>query len=314
VSQSTANVFLDPGYVLVTAAYNEELYIERAIRSVIVQSRPPKAWVIVSDGSTDRTDEIVREYAACHSFIRLHRITKPHARNFGAQVDAINTGVALLNGEEYGYIGNLDADITLEPTYFERLLQKFEGDADLGLAGGWICEDRRGHFPPRKHNSVRSVPHAIQLFRRNCFESLGGYVPFPYGGPDWHAEVLTRMKGWRVRAFPELPVFHHRPTGTGAGLLRYWYREGFADYSLGSHPMVEVLRCIRRLKAKPLIIGALLRLSGFVSAYWVVRVRPVSPEFVNYLRSEQKQQLNSLIGRGGPQCIEPIYSRERYLR
>ncbi len=102
-------------YVLVTAAYNEEGYIENAIKAIVAQTHKPLCWLIVSDGSTDRTDEIVRYYGKCYSFIQLHHISEDHPRNFVAQVHAINTGIARLMAYDFDFIGNLDADITLEP-------------------------------------------------------------------------------------------------------------------------------------------------------------------------------------------------------
>src|SRR4051794_28454197 len=126
------------GYVLVTAAYNEERFIERPLATVVSQTLLPLKWIVVSDGSTDRTDAIVLDYARRYPFIHLHRITEDHPRNFAAQVYAINAGFAELKGDCYDYIGNLDADISLEPTYFAELIARLEADPRLGLAGGFI--------------------------------------------------------------------------------------------------------------------------------------------------------------------------------
>ena len=282
-------------YVLVTAAYNEEAYLQRLLVSVVQQTAPPLKWIIVSDGSTDRTDEVVESFASEHEFIQLHRVTEKHGRNFAAQVNAINLGFALLGGLDYDFIGNLDADISLEPTYFEKLLRELERDPQLGLAGGFIYEDTGTGFESRRGNSTRSVPHALQLFRRQCFDQLGGYLPLPYGGPDWHAEVSARMNGWRVEAFPALPAFHHRPTGTAGGLLGYWYRQGFMDYSLGSYPLFEIVKLGRRLQSKPYILGAVARFAGFVWAYCRGEARPASEEFVLFLRKEQKGRLRQMF-------------------
>src|ERR1017187_8419322 len=198
-------------FVLASAAYNEDKYIEKLMQSVVNGTRRPLRWVIVSDGSTDRTDEIVKQYAARYEFIRLHRITEDHPRNFAAQAIAINTGFGLLRDLEFDFIGNLDADITLEPTYFDALLDRFEKDSRLGVAGGYIWEEDGGQFRCRKTNSPRSVAHAVQLFRRKCLNDVGGaYIPLPYGGPDWYAEIKARMHDWEVRSFPELKVYHHR--------------------------------------------------------------------------------------------------------
>jgi glycosyltransferase involved in cell wall biosynthesis len=291
-------------YVLVTAAYNEEVYIEKVLRSVVSQSVLPKKWIVVSDGSTDRTDEIVRTYAERYEFIQLHRITERHDRNFAAQVHAINLGFAQLRGMEYDYIGNLDADISLECTYFARLLRRFEMDTHLGLAGGSIYEESHGQFRYRKNNNLRSVAHGVQMFRRECLKALGGYVPLPYGGPDWHAEVTARMNGWRVEAFADLPAFHHRPTGTAAGLLRYWYRQGLMDFSLGSHPLFEVVKVATRVPRRPYVLGAFARLLGFVWAHCSGDRRPVSGEFVQFLRNEQKKRLRYWLRKPHRSCSD----------
>ena len=207
-----------PGsYVLVTAAYNEEKHIERTIQSVIAQTVLPRKWVIVSDGSTDQTDEIVRRYSQDHPFITLSRISEDHPRNWSAQVMAINHGYDLLTASEFDFFGNVDADISFAPNYYEILLQRFTCDSEMGCAGGYICEEDNGVFKNRLSNSTSSVAHAVQLFRRACFEVAGPYQVLKFGGPDWVAEVRARQFGWKVVAFPDLKVNHYRPT---AGVRR----------------------------------------------------------------------------------------------
>jgi glycosyltransferase involved in cell wall biosynthesis len=284
-------------YVLATAAYNEAGFIENLIQSVVAQTHRPLCWIIVSDGSTDRTDEIVTDYARRYDFIRLHRITEDHPRNFVAQVHAINTGFSKLSQLDFQFIGNLDADITLDPSYFCDLLEKFEVDPKLGLAGGYICEMDKGIFRSRTSNSPLSVAHGIQLFRRECLEQIGGaYVPMPYGGPDWQAEVNARLHGWKVEAFTELTVYHHRPTGAAAGLLRTSYREGLMDHSLGSHLYFELFRVTRRLRNKPYVLGAIVRLWAFAVASARRSARPVSQDFVDFLRRYEWMRLKSFFG------------------
>lgn len=283
-------------YALVTAAYNEEAFIERTIQSVILQSEQPQRWVIVSDASTDRTDEIVGQYSLQYSFIRLVRLGGDHPRNFAAQVHAINAGYAALGDICYDYVGNLDADITFEPTYYNRLLAKFDEAPSLGLAGGTIHEQYNGTFKSRKRNDPCSVPHAIQLFRRVCYEQIGGYRALPYGGPDTYAEVLARMKGWEVRMFPELPVYHHRYTASAGGFLRGRFRQGLADFSVGAHPLFEIVKCTSRVCERPFLLGSAVRLAGFLYSYCHREERQVPEEFVRYLRTEQMAKLRGLFG------------------
>jgi hypothetical protein len=281
-------------YVLVTAAYNEEKCIEKTIRSVAAQTLAPMRWVIVSDGSTDRTDAIVLQYARQYPFLQLHRLTEGHKRNFGAQVDAIQAGCAQLEKQalDYAYIGNLDADICLDPGYFAELISRFEADPGLGMGGGYICEaDAEGVFRPRPLNSVDSVAHAVQLFRRECFEAIGGYLPLKYGGPDWHAGVMVRMKGWSMRSFPDLHVQHLRPTGSADTWRRDRIRQGRMDYSMGSHPIFELVKCARRFRESPRVLGCMLRYAAFLWCYCVGEPRPVSGEFMEFLRKEQMERV-----------------------
>jgi glycosyl transferase family 2 len=282
-------------YVIVTAAYNEEKLIRQVLESVVTQTVLPERWIIVSDGSTDQTDSIVNEYAKEHPFIRLVRLQDAHKRNFGAQVHAITEGFARLTGLHYEYLGNLDADVSFDPGYFAELLSRFERDPQLGLAGGFITEEQDGIFRNRKRNSIESVAHAVQLFRRECFESIGGYLPLRYGGPDSHAGVAARMTGWRVQSFRDLSVRHHRPTGTAETWQRDCFRQGCMDFSLGSHPMFEIIKCFRRILDRPKVIGAISRLSGFVWCYWTRQKREVSAEFIEFLRREQMGRVRSLI-------------------
>lgn len=284
-------------YVLVTAAYNEGGFIENTIKSIIGQEIPPTRWVIVSDGSTDDTDDIVKRYATDHPFIQLHRLTEDHPRNFEAQVHAINAGLACLKDVEYEFVGNLDADITFEPAYFRLVLDEFQKRPKLGLAGGTIydkCPD--GEFRYRKSNRRTSVAHAVQLFRKECFQALGGaYRTLPFGGPDTYAEISARMLGWEVASIPELKVNHYRPTGSAGGVLKGCFRQGRMDYSLGTHPLFEVVKLTGRIGNKPILMGALSRLAGFIYSCWHQEKRAVPEQFVRYFRQEQMEKISAAV-------------------
>ena len=279
-----------PSYALVTAAWNEEAFIGEPLRAVAAQTLTPRKWVIVSDGSTDRTDEIVGQYAKQYPYIQLYRMPDQHRRSFAAQVDAINAGYEQLRHLEFDFIANLDADLSFEPDYFERLLEEFRRDPRLGLAGGTIFDKDGATFKVRRLNRPHSVMHGVQMFRRECFDSLGGYTRLPYGSPDWHAEVGVRMQGWRVRSIPELRAFHHRPNGMAGGFVWYFYRQGLADYSLGTHPLFELAKVVRRLP-KCFGLCALAELTGFIHGYCRGDKRVTSDEFAAYLRKEQLARL-----------------------
>jgi poly-beta-1,6-N-acetyl-D-glucosamine synthase len=285
-------------YVLATAAYNEEENIEKTILSMLAQSELPQRWVIVSDGSTDNTDEIIQRYTQKHDFMRFLRVTRPPGRSFRTKIMALQAGMELFAGVPYQFIGNLDADISIGPTYFADLMTKFEANSRLGIAGGFVHEGKQGDFKTRSSNRIYSVAHAAQLVRRECYEAIGGYAVLEYGGEDWHAQTSARMLGWTAEAFPELPIAHHRPTGTGDILIRHKFRQGRMDYSFGSDPIFETFKCLQRLGEKPRILGSFARLGGFFWSLAIREPRPVTPEFIAFLRAEQKQKTMSLLHLG----------------
>jgi glycosyltransferase involved in cell wall biosynthesis len=291
----------NPEYVLLTAAHNEEAYIEETIRSVVAQELRPKVWVIVSDGSTDRTDEIVKQYAKRHAFIRLVRREKDENRRFASKVFALRAGWQSIASETAPFVGHLDADMSPDPFYFRDLLKKFEQDPKLGIGGGWFLEKRGGEFRQSRGSSTSSVPGSIQMFRRECYQQIGGLLPIEYGGEDWYAEIMARLRGWRVQSFSDLMVRHNRGLGTAGRRLRYCYREGFMDFALGSHPLFELVKVARRIFWPPYVVGAAARLAGFLMAH-VSGKRMVPPEFVAFLRREQMSRL--LPARGGAKRLE----------
>lgn len=283
------------GYVLATAAYNEEANIGKTIESVLSQTLLPNRWVIVSDGSVDRTDNVVEEYAKNHSLIHFMRVTRKPGRSFGSKVRALRAGMELLKGVTYDFIGNLDADVSVAPSYFQDLTAQFELRPSLGLAGGFVVEETQGEFRDRRQNRTYSVAHAGQLLRRECYEAIGGYAVLEYGGEDWHAQTCAKMKGWDAEAFPGLKIFHHRHTGEADNLLRHRFRQGRMDYSFGSDPLFETLKCVLRIPDKPRFFGSAARLFGFCWS-WVCRdERPVSDEFIKFLKCEQKQRISDLM-------------------
>jgi biofilm PGA synthesis N-glycosyltransferase PgaC len=286
-------------YVLITPAYNEEAFIERTIRAVISQTLLPLKWIIVSDASTDQTEAIVHSYLRDWPFIELRRMETAHGgHSFASKVFAFDEGVRSLGQTDFNFIGNLDADVSFCPSYFEDLLLRFRDDEVLGIAGGWIYELNGETYAPRRMNTPRDVAGAVQMFRRECYESVGGLLPLECGGEDWCAQVTARMKNWRVRSFPEITVYHHRITGESSGRLRRRWRQGLMDFSMGTHPASEVIRLLRRLGESPAAIGAAARLCGYVSGYLCGQKRLVSDEVVRFLRREELQRV-----RGGSRMI-----------
>lgn len=284
-------------YVLITSAYNEEEYIGRTIEAVIGQTIKPLKWLIISDGSTDSTDSVVNRYANCYDFIEFIRREKTdNAAIFISKVLAIQAGYTLLKSKLYRFIGILDADITFSPNYYENIISLFYKNPMLGIAGGFIHEIQFGQFRSRQTNSKESVAGAIQLFRRECYESIGGHHPARFGGEDWICEIMARMNGWRVQAFPEIVVYHHKPSSSRRGTLSESLRGGRMDYAVGTHPSFEIVKCLRRISQQPYVIASLLRFIGFIEAYLTGEERIVAKDVIAFLRAEQWHRLKILFG------------------
>jgi glycosyltransferase involved in cell wall biosynthesis len=283
-----------PSYVLITPARNEEAFIELTIKSMIAQTVKPLKWVIVSDGSTDRTDEIASRYAAQHDWIELIRTPERKERNFGGKVFSFNAGRERVKDLKYDIIGNLDADMSFEPDLYEMLLKRFVENPKLGVAGAPFTEGK-GTYDFR-FSSIEHVSGACQLFRRECFEEIGGYRPMKGGGIDVLAVLMSRMKGWQTRSFPERVCFHHRTMGSAKdSALRISYRLGQKDYMLGRHPLWQLFRSVYQMRRAPVIFGGLSLLAGYCS-FAVKRVERMIPEdVVRFQRREQMARLKNFF-------------------
>jgi len=283
-------------YALITPAKNEEAFIEQTINSVVRQTIPPVKWVIVSDGSTDRTDNIVKHHAAAHEWIELIRLPEQTERHFASKVRAFNAGYARTLHLDYEIVGNLDADISFEPDYFAFLLEQFERMPDLGVAGTPFVEE--GFQYNYKFVSIDHVSGACQLFRRKCYEDIGGYKPIRGGGIDWVAVTSARMKGWKTRSFTERTCLHHRRTGTSkAGILKARLLIGKKDYCLGGHPLWEVFRALYQMTLKPYLVGGILIFAGYMWAFASRCEMSIPRDLIDFRRKEQMEQLKKVIVR-----------------
>lgn len=299
---------LSLNYALITPARNEAAFIEAAIRSVVAQTVRPVRWIIVSDGSTDGTDDIVWRHAAEHPWIQLFRMPEHSDRQFAAKAHAFNAGYARLSTLQpqlstgWDLIGNLDADITFESDYYEFLLGQFRANPRLGVAGTPFVEDITRpdvHTYDHAHANLDHVSGAVQLFRRECFEQVGGYVPVPGGAIDWIAVTTARLKGWQTRTFTEKVCFHHRKLGTGTGVqgvLRMRFHYGRKAYYVGGHPLWELSRGVFAMRRRPLVLGGLWFIAGYSWAAIRRLPRPVSLELMTFHRAEQMARLRRSVG------------------
>ena len=284
-------------YLLITAAKNEEDFIELTIQSVVKQTIRPVRWLVVSDGSTDRTDEIVAHYAAQHDWIELYRMPERKTRDFGGKVICFNTGYARIKSLPHDVIASLDADITFDPEYFEFLLGKLAGDPKLGLVGTPFAED--GQTYDFRFSSVDHVSGACQVFRRECFEQIGGYTQTK-SGIDVIAVLSARMRGWRTRTFTEKHSDHHRPMGSANNRNKFVvnFKLGQTQYGLGFHPLWQTFRAVYQMARKPYITAGVALFAGYFWAMLRRAKRPVSDELVAFQRRDQMRRLRGFLRLG----------------
>ncbi len=281
-------------YALITPARNEAAYIEQTIQSVVAQGVRPVKWVIVSDGSTDGTDDIVKRYAGAHDWIELVRTPERAERHFSGKVGAFHAGYEKLAGVPYQIIGNLDADITFDEGYFEFLMHRFEENPALGVAGTPFREGT--HQYDYRFTSIEHVSGACQMFRRECYEAIGGYRPIKGGGIDWVAVTTARMRGWQTRTFTERFCLHNRPIGTAqSSELMARFKVGRKDYCLGGHPAWEAFRSLYQMKSRPYVLGGLFMACGYLWAMVSRAEKSVSRELQDFHRGEQMRRLKSIF-------------------
>ena len=288
-----------PGYVLVTPARNEAEHIGATLDSVIAQSVGPMRWVIVDDGSSDDTAEVVRLRAQAHPWIELLRMPPRAVREFGGKVRAFEAGRARVADLEYEVIGNLDADITLGPRHFESLLARFAHDPRLGVAGSPYSEDPdhpERHAYAHRGANLEHVSGACQLFRRTCYEAIGGYRPLPGGGIDTAAGLAARALGWHTRTFTESVCLHHRPVGTAEhSVLAARFQRGVRAWTFGGHPAWELLRGLADMQRVPFGLMGAAHVAGYGWAAWRGLPRTVPPEVIAQHRREQLQRLRGIV-------------------
>lgn len=281
-------------YVLITPARNEERFVAKTLESMVAQTLLPERWVIVDDGSTDKTPEIVQRYAVDYPWMQLVRLPQRADRSFARKVHAFNAGLERLRTLEFEVIGNLDADLSFDSDYLEFLMRKFSEDPRLGVAGTPFVENgydsARDSFEGENH-----VAGGCQLFRRQCFEEIGGYIGNPAGGVDWIAVTTARMKGWKTCSFPEKRFHHYRSLGTAErGIVASLFSYGEKDYYLGGSPVWQLFRVCYRSAKHP--VGGLVLLAGYCWAALRRIKRPVSRELMCFHRREQMKKLRAILG------------------
>jgi cellulose synthase/poly-beta-1,6-N-acetylglucosamine synthase-like glycosyltransferase len=279
--------------VLLSAVRNEQETVARTIASVKRQTLRPVEWVIMDNGSTDRTHEILRECVEGCPWIQIGRTPWSPHQGYANKVRALERARAGLQTNGYHYLGVLDGDVELPPDYYATVLGLFAQQKDLGITGGVILDP--GEDGPLEMRNNWDVPGGAQVFRRECFETIGGFVPIPEGGEDTIACVSARRGGYRTMVVPELAARHLKPRGfsLGGALKRRWHL-GSRDAAMGVDPWFELFKAVRYLCEAPVVVGSAARLAGYWCRTLFGGDRVVPPEVVDHLRFEQRRTLSTL--------------------
>lgn len=285
--------------LLITPCRDEGKHVARLIASVAAQARPPDRWLIVDDGSTDATPEIVARWATRLPYLELLRTRRRAARDhdglaIAAEASAFNRALRAASLADFTHIGKLDADIELPPDYFQRLLDRFAVEADLGIVGGTLLEDHgRGWRPtggPDHH-----VRGALKLYSRECLEAIGGGIEERLGW-DTIDEVEARMRGYRTQTLPQPAARHVRPVASRGGILRGRARLGRAAFILRYSPWWVALKAAHVGLSRPYAVGGIAYFWGYLrAAVGDRRNRVEDPAFASFVAAELRDRAR---GRG----------------
>jgi biofilm PGA synthesis N-glycosyltransferase PgaC len=289
--------------LLITPARDEAAHLETTIRAVAAQSRPPDLWLIVDDGSTDETPELLARLAAEVPFLEARRVPPTNRAEgedglaLAAEAAAFNAALTSVDVDHFTHIGKLDADVELPPPYLEHLLERFAEEPDLGIAGGTLLELEEGGWRPTRvpANHVRG---ALKLYSRECFEAIGGIQERL--GWDTIDETYARMRGFETRSLPELQARHHRPVATRGGTLRGRARHGQCAYILRYGFWWVALRSLKVACLRPRGLSGVAFLYGYLRAALLRQGRVEDEQYRRFVARELRGRAlaaSSLTGR-----------------
>lgn len=278
-------------YIVITPVRDEAPHIEKTIEAMLLQRLLPRLWIVVDDGSTDGTGEILDRHASQIEWLRVvHRPNRGHRANGGGVMEAFHAGLAVVSDEEWDYLVKLDGDLSFAPDYFDRCLAMFEDDATLGIGGGTVCQLEHGALTiDSKGDPPFHVRGATKIYRRACWDAISPLARAT--GWDTIDEVKANHRGWTTRTFTGLTLIQHKPTGGADGAWRNAFKNGRANYVTGYHPAFLLAKCVKRSIDRPVMVGSIALLSGYLSGYVRGIPRAAEPQVIRYLRQQQVRRL-----------------------
>ncbi len=301
---------MDDSYLLISPCRNEADFMVNTLESVVSQSLMPTKWIIVDDGSTDGTSEILRQYSEQYDFIQIvTRDNRGHRSVGPGVIEAFYTGLRAVNLNDYEYLCKLDLDLDLPTTYFETLVSKMKVNPRIGTCSGKPYNQRDGRLVSEKRGDEMSVG-MTKFYRRECFEAIGGYVrEVMWDAIDCHK---ARQLGWQAVSWddPELRFEHLRPMGSSqSSIYSGRRRHGRGQYFMGSDPLFFAASCVFRMAEPPLILGGLAMMQGYLAA-WIRRMPQLDdPDLRRFIRAYQRRAL--VVGKA--RAVAEIEARQAHL-
>lgn len=276
-------------YVVISAVRDEACHLENTIQSMLRQTVRPIQWIVVNDGSSDNTAEIIDRWAHENPWIlAVHRADRGRREPGTGVVEAFYDGYRQIAASDWQYLVKLDGDLGFEPEYFEKCFAEFETDPKLGIGGGVICHDRNGELEvegnPRFH-----VRGANKIYRRGCWEDIGGLFRAP--GWDTIDEAKANMLGWSTRSFAGLKVLHYRFTGAAKGPWRNAIKNGLGSYIAGYHPLFMLVKCVKHVFEWPYFVNSFGLCYGYLSGYLKGTPQINDKGLIRYVREQQMRRL-----------------------
>jgi hypothetical protein len=279
-------------YVLISPCRNEAAHMRRTLDSVAAQTLQPALWVIVDDGSTDATPDILDEYAARHPWIRV--VQKPdrgHRAVGPGVIEAFYAGLETISLADYPYLCKLDLDLDLPAGYFEGLIARMEENPRIGTCSGKPYMRRGGELVSERRGDEMSAG-MTKFYRRECFEEIGGFVrEVMWDAIDCHK---ARQLGWIAVSWddPELRFEHLRPMGSSQlSIFEGRRRHGRGQWFMGSDPLYYFATCVFRMAEPPYVLGGLAMLQGYLGA-WRRGARQLDDrDLIAFIRAWQRRAL-----------------------
>jgi biofilm PGA synthesis N-glycosyltransferase PgaC len=285
-----------PRYLIVSPCRNEMAYMRRTLDSVIAQTVRPALWVIVDDGSTDDTPQILADYTARHDWIRV--VPKPdrgHRAVGPGVIEAFYAGLATVDLGDFDYLCKLDLDLDLPVGYFGELIRRMEADPRIGTCSGKPYMRVNGRLVSERRGDEMSAG-MTKFYSVTCFKDIGGFVrEVMWDAIDCHK---ARQLGWRAVSWdtPELRFEHLRPMGSSQTSIHTGRRRhGFGQYFMGSDPLFYAATCLFRMAEPPYVTGGFSMFWGYLRA-WLRRERQLDDrELIAFIRRYQRRAL--LVGK-----------------